>query len=50
MNEYFDKDLGRYIKKDDLLNISEERAKSLTQKEFVVEAKEKLNKEHKYTE
>lgn len=44
IDEYFDRNIGKYVKKDEILDMNEERANYLIQKGFV---KEERNKESK---
>lgn len=45
IDEYFDRELNKYIKKDEVLEMNETRAKSLIEKGFVKQVK--LTKESK---
>lgn len=47
IDEYFDRELEKYVKKNEVLEMKEQRAKSLIGKGFVKEVKEKSNKEAK---
>lgn len=47
IHEYFDRELGKYVKKDEVLEMKEQRAKHLIEKGFVEETKQ--NKETKNT-
>lgn len=40
IDEYFDRELNKYIKKDDVLEMKEPRAKFLIEKGFVKEVKQ----------
>lgn len=47
IDEYFDRKIGKYVKKNDILDMNEDRARYLIQKGFVEEIKQ--NKETKDT-
>lgn len=40
IDEYFDRELDKYIKKDEILDMKEQRAKLLIEKGFVMEVKQ----------
>jgi hypothetical protein len=50
IDEYFDRELEKYIKKDEVLEMKDSRAKLLIDKGFVKEVKRKPNKEVKDVE
>lgn len=47
IDEYFDRKIGKYVKKNDILDMNEDRARYLIQNGFVEETKQ--NKETKDT-
>lgn len=42
IDEYFDRKLGKYVKKDEVFSTDAQRAKVLIRKQFVKEVKSKL--------